>query len=132
MGLISWLVDKFGGPIPVSYNGDLFEEYEDLVGDIYIRELAFLSAVNLVANAVSKCEFKTFTKGKEEKGREYYLWNLEPNKNQNSSVFLHKMISKLYRNNECLVIDQSGQLLVADNFNRSHMRCMKMYLLRYR
>jgi len=118
LGLISWLVDKFGGPIPVSYNGDLFEEYEDLVGDIYIRELAFLSAVNLVANAVSKCEFKTFTKGKEEKGREYYLWNLEPNKNQNSSVFLHKMISKLYRNNECLVIDQSGQLLVADNFNR--------------
>lgn len=118
MGLISWLVDKFGGPIPVSYNGDLFEEYEDLVGDIYIRELAFLSAVNLVANAVSKCEFKTFTKGKEEKGREYYLWNLEPNKNQNSSVFIHKLISKLYRNNECLVIDQSGQLLVADNFNR--------------
>mgnify|MGYP000949105605 FL=1 len=118
MGLISWLVDRFGGPVSVSYNGDLFEEYEDLVGDIYIRELAFLSAVNLVANAVSKCEFKTFTKGKEEKGREYYLWNLEPNKNQNSSVFIHKLISKLYRNNECLVIDQSGQLLVADNFNR--------------
>lgn len=118
MGLISWLVDRFGSPIPVSYNGDLFEEYEDLVGDIYIRELAFLSAVNLVANAVSKCEFKTFTKGKEEKGREYYLWNLEPNKNQNSSVFLHKLISKLYRNNECLVIDQNGQLLIADNFSR--------------
>jgi HK97 family phage portal protein len=118
LGLISWLVDRFGGPVSVSYNGDLFEEYEDLVGDIYIRELAFLSAVNLVANAVSKCEFKTFTKGKEEKGREYYLWNLEPNKNQNSSVFIHKLISKLYRNNECLVIDQSGQLLVADNFNR--------------
>ncbi len=119
MGLISWLVDKFGGPIPVSYNGDLFEEYEDLVGDTYIRELAFLSAVNLVANAVSKCEFKTFTKGKEEKGREYYLWNLEPNKNQNSSVFLHKMISKLYRNNECLVIEQNGQLLVVDSFTRT-------------
>lgn len=118
MGLISWLVDRFGSPTPVSYNGDLFEEYEDLVGDIYIRELAFLSAVNLVANAVSKCEFKTFTKGKEEKGREYYLWNLEPNKNQNSSVFLHKLISKLYRNNECLVIDQNGQLLIADNFSR--------------
>jgi HK97 family phage portal protein len=118
LGLISWLVDRFGSPIPVSYNGDLLEEYEDLVGDIYIRELAFLSAVNLVANAVSKCEFKTFTKGKEEKGREYYLWNLEPNKNQNSSVFLHKLISKLYRNNECLVIDQNGQLLIADNFSR--------------
>ena len=46
------------------------------------------------------------------------MWNLEPNKNQNSSVFLHKLIAKLYRNNECLVIEQNGQLLVADNFIR--------------
>lgn len=123
MGLISWLIDKFGGkPVPVSYDGDLFDEYESLIGDIYIREMAFWSAVNLVANAVSKCEFKTYLNGNEVKGPEYYLWNIEPNKNQNSSVFLHKLISKLYRNNECLVIEQLSekkrQLLIADNFNR--------------
>lgn len=119
MGLISWLIDKFGGsPVPLSYDGDLLGEYESLIGDIYIREMAFWSAVNLVANAVSKCEFKTYLNGKETKGREYYLWNIEPNRNQNSSVFLHKLISKLYRNNECLVIEQNGQLLVADSFIR--------------
>lgn len=110
MGLISWLIDKFGGkPVPVSYDGDLFDEYESLIGDIYIREMAFWSAVNLVANAVSKCEFKTYLNGNEVKGPEYYLWNIEPNKNQNSSVFLHKLISKLYRNNECLVIEQLSE-----------------------
>jgi phage portal protein BeeE len=49
--------------------------------------MAFWSAVNIVANAVSKCEFKTFLNGKEDKGKEYYLWNIEPNKNQNSSDF---------------------------------------------
>ena len=120
MSLISWLIDKFGGkPVSVNFNdADLLDEYASLVGDIYIREMAFWSAVNLVANAVSKCEFKTYLNSREAKGREYYLWNIEPNKNQNSSVFLHKLIAKLYRNNECLVIEQNGQLLVADNFIR--------------
>lgn len=121
MGLISWLKDKFGGaPVPLGGWEGLFEdeEYNALIADTYIREMAFWSAVNLVANAVSKCEFRTFVNGKETKGREYYLWNLEPNKNQNSSAFMHKLIAQLYRKNECLVIEQNGQLLVADDFNR--------------
>ena len=118
LGLISWLIDKFGGkPVPTNFRFDE-DEYASLVFDIYVREMAFWSAVNLVANAVSKCEFKTFLNGEEVKGREYYLWNIEPNKNQNSSRFLNKLIAKLYRDNECLVIEQNGQLLVADNFIR--------------
>lgn len=117
MGLISWLKERLGGgTVPTDVSKEILEEYAALVGDVYIREMAFLSAVNIVANAVSKCEFKTFLKGKETKGREYYLWNVEPNKNQNSSVFLHKLIAKLYRNNECLVVEQGGQMLVADSF----------------
>ena len=120
LGLISWLIDKFSGkPVPVNFSDkDMFDEYASLVFDIYIREMAFWSAVNIVANAVSKCEFKTYLNGKEDKGKEYYLWNIEPNKNQNSSRFLNKLIAKLYRDNECLVIEQNGQLLVADSFNR--------------
>lgn len=117
MGLINWLIDKLGKPVPVNYKGDM-NEVEEILGDTYIREVAFWSAVNMIANAVSKCEFKTFMNGKETKGREYYLWNVEPNKNQNSSRFLNKLIAKLYRDNECLVIEQNGQLLVADAFDR--------------
>ncbi len=94
-------------------------EYASLVGDIYIREMAFWSAVNMIANAVSKCEFKTYINGKEIKGREYYLWNIEPNKNQNSSGFIHKWLSQLYRHNEALIIENNGQLLVADSFTRA-------------
>lgn len=120
MNVISWLMDKLGKKsVPVNFNEkEYYDEYASLVFDVYIRELAFWSAVNLVANAVSKCEFKTFLNGKETKGKEYYLWNIEPNKNQNSSAFLHKLIAKLYRENECLVIEQNGQLLVADSFTR--------------
>lgn len=119
MNIITWLIDKFkGNPVPVNFNDKDVDEYASLVFDVYIREMAFWSAVNIVANAVSKCEFKTYLNNKEIKGKEYYLWNVEPNKNQNSSAFLHKLISKLYRNNECLVIEQNGQLLVADSFTR--------------
>lgn len=117
MGLISWLAEKFkSNPIPVNFNNELIDEYASSVFDVYVREMAFWSAVNVVANAVSKCEFKTFLNGKENKGQEYYLWNIEPNKNENSSQFLRKLIGRLYRNNECLVIEQNGQLLVADSF----------------
>jgi HK97 family phage portal protein len=122
LGFINWLKSLFGSdPIPLTGTDMSIyaDEYSALVGDIYIREMAFWSAVNLIANAVSKCEFKTFVGGKETKGREYYLWNLEPNRNQNSSGFMHQWISQLYRKNECLVIEQNGQLLVADDFVRT-------------
>lgn len=120
MSIITWLADKLGTTkaIPLTGLDDLYEEYETLIADVHIRELAFGSSVNMIANAVSKCEFKTFQNHKEIKQREYYLWNIEPNKNQNSSAFIHKWLYKLYRNKECVIIEHNGQLLVADSFNR--------------
>lgn len=116
LSIISWLSNKLKGtPVPLS-GEDLNTVISEIVAELHIREMAFWSAVNLVANAVSKCEFKTFVEGKEIKGSEYYLWNISPNANQNSSVFIHKWITTLYRENECLIIEQNGQLLVADSF----------------
>ena len=121
IGLITWLKGIFGSdPIPLS-GADLSvysDEYAAIVGDIYIREMAFLSAANLVAKAVSKCEFKTYSNGKEAKDREYYLWNIEPNQNQNSSEFIQKWIYTLFRKNECLIIENKGRLYVADSFTK--------------
>lgn len=121
IGLITWLKGIFGSdPIPLS-GTDLAvysDEYAAIVGDIYIREMAFLSAANLVAKAVSKCEFKTYANGKETKGKEYYLWNTEPNQNQNSSEFIQKWIYTLFRKNECLIIEDKGRLYVADSFSK--------------
>lgn len=86
--------------------------------DLHVRDLCLWSCINMIANLVSKCEFKTFLQGKEAKDREYYLWNVEPNRNQNSSAFIHKWISQLYLNNECLIVEVDGQLLVADSFQK--------------
>jgi HK97 family phage portal protein len=115
LGLVRWIANKMGGSVPLS-GAELDSAIEDYFNEIHIREVAFWSTVNIIANAVSKCEFKTYVQGKETKGSEYYLWNIEPNINQNSSGFIHKWISQLYRNNECLVIDQNGQLLVTDSY----------------
>ena len=117
MGLLTWIRSKL-------FSGEITAELTDeqalfhLMGETYVRELAFWTSVNMIANAVSKCEFKTFQDGREIKESEYYLWNMEPNKNQCSSEFIHKWISQLYRNNEALVIEQNGQLLVADSYDR--------------
>ncbi len=118
MGLISWLSRKLGGSTPMS-GAQINEALEQYFNEVHIREVAFWGTVNLIANAVSKCEFQTYVEGKETKGAEYYLWNIEPNKNQNSSGFIHKWISKLYSENECLIIESNGQLFVADSYIRT-------------
>ena len=90
--------------------------FENTGNELYARELAFWTAINLIANAISKCEFRTFRAHGEIKEQNYYKWNIEPNINQNSSEFLRGIIARLYRFNECLVIEQSGNLLIADSF----------------
>lgn len=120
MSFLSWLITKLGGS--TSLSGTEVKVYADeyalLAGDIYIREMAFLGAANLVSKAVSKCEFKTYVNGKEKKGSEWYLWNVEPNQNQNSSEFIQQLIFQLLRNPKkgALVIEQGGRLYVADDF----------------
>ena len=109
-----WLSGKTAQePEPVT-----FAEFFDLSTDLYIRELAFQSCVNLAGNALSKCEFKTYDGNVEKKGDEYYLWNVEPNQNQNSSAFLHKLVHQLFNNRTALVVQYGGKLHVADSFTR--------------
>lgn len=96
----------------------LDQSIQEAAGNVFLRELAFWTCVEKIGNMLSKCEFRTFVEGKEVFGDEYYLWNYQPNKNQNKSEFLKKAIEKLYRTNELLVIESyDGQLFVADSFN---------------
>lgn len=89
--------------------------------EFQLRDLAFWSCANMIANAVARCEFRTFRGGKEIQEREHYLWNVEPNVNQNSTAFLHKLVAKLLTDDECLVISTRQRegydaLVVADSY----------------
>lgn len=87
--------------------------------EFQLRDMSFWICANMIANAVGRCEFRTFRDGKEIREREHYLWNVEPNVNQNSTAFLHKLVAKLLTDGECLVISTRQRegydaLVVAD------------------
>ena len=88
----------------------------DILGEIYIRELAFNLVVNKIANAISKCQMNIYTDNKRDRNEEWYRWNVSPNPNQSSPVFWAKLIYQLYDNNEALIIPINGNLYVADSF----------------
>lgn len=96
---------------------ELFEAAQEF----RIRELCFMICVDMIANALGKCEVKTYIDRKEVQNREYYMWNVEPNVNQNSSAFIHKWVLRLFSDGEALMISTRGTdgaeaLVVADSY----------------
>lgn len=97
-------------------------EFDVVVGELaaetFYKELAVQACTNLIANAVSRAEFLTFEKGKQTKKDNYYLFNVEPNRNQSASKFWRDAIAELVRNNEALIIQDKGNnsFYVADGF----------------
>jgi len=124
MKFIDWIYSFFGVDKATVY---LTDQATKLEQQLAIEIFAIHSAINLIASSVSKCEFKTYSKGIENKANEYYLWNIEPNKNQNSSQFLQELVSKLLFNNECLVMDINGQLVIADSFHQEEFAIKENY-----
>lgn len=97
----SWLTGKKPKADYVQVScADLLEAAQDF----FVRDLSFLACVDMVANAIGRCEFRTYVGGKETQGHEYYTLNVEPNPNQSSTAFWHKVIYQLFTENEALVI----------------------------
>ena len=90
---------------------------EGLTVEVYFKKLAVQSCINLIANTLSLSEFRTFEGGLETRRDNYYLFNVEPNPNTSASKFWRDVISKLVYNNECLIIQESDHLYVADSWN---------------
>ena len=108
----------------------------DMVGTIALqtmekaafRELAIHIAVSYIANTLSKCEFKTYRDGKEEKGKLYYMLNVSPNPNENSSLFINRFIENYFYDGESLLVEHGGHLYCADTFTVDESRPLKGYV----
>ncbi len=88
------------------------------VHELELCEFALNTGINIIANALSMCEFRTFQNWTEIKGDEYYRWNFQPNINQSSNEFIHKLVWTMIYKNECLVIQNAtGNLVIADSYN---------------
>lgn len=97
---------------------ELFEAAQEY----QVRELCFWVCVNMIANALGRCEVRTFRGGKEIREKEYYLWNVSPNVNQNSTAFWHQLAARLYLDNEALIVntlsrEEMDALVVADSWS---------------
>lgn len=120
MGFWSWLQGKMLGGRTVEISAQTIESFldEEKLSMLTMEEFTIHAAINLIANCISKCEFKTYRNGRAFRGEEHYLWNFEPNKNQNSSQFLQELVARLLYYNECLVIENRGQLIIAQSFTK--------------
>lgn len=87
--------------------------------DAKYKNYALQIAINKLADALALCEFQTFEKSKPVKKDNWYLFNVEPNKNQNQSEFWNKVIYKMvYDDNGALVIwSKDDELIVADDYD---------------
>lgn len=98
--------------------------FRDAVTEFGARQLALNACVNMIANAVGRADFRVFEAGKETQGEVWYRWNIEPNRNQSSSVFLHRLIYKLATTGETLVVSQRRRtedrldMFVADEWEK--------------
>lgn len=114
MNMTEYFLKAFGRQSTINVKTRLEEEFTE----VFFKELATACAINMIANTVSKCEIRTFIKGQPQKRAEYYLWNYEPNQNENSSDFMQHFISNLCYDNEALIVEVNGKLYVADSFSR--------------
>lgn len=103
----------------------------DAAAEVAAYELAWAICVDMVATAIGRCEFRTYRNSTEVQEREAWMWNVEPNLNENSTVFLHKLVSRLYRDNEALVVsfrnrDGYEMVAVADSWEQSEPQVTRL------
>lgn len=110
-----WLSDLFGAARAEQIEADGYRVTDDEI-PLELERAAIQSAVGLIASAVSQCRFRTFLNGQEVMKDDFYQWNYEPNKNQNSTQFLQELIETIIYDNEALVVEVHGQLFIADSF----------------
>jgi HK97 family phage portal protein len=82
------------------------------------KNLAMHIAISYIANTLSKCEIKVYKDGEETKDELYYMLNVNPNPNQNSSQFMNKLLEEYFYKGEALVVPYKNFIYVSDGFMR--------------
>lgn len=101
---------------------------EKILEQLAFKELALYIGISYIANTLSKCEFKTYEKGQEVQNELYYMLNISPNPNENSSQFINKMIENYYYKGHALVLPQGSKIYCADSFNIDDSNPLKEYI----
>lgn len=84
--------------------------YVSVSPSVVYKEMALYTAVSIIANAISACEFKVYNNKKEVKNEDWFRLNIAPNKNENASLFWNRVIFKCVREKEAFVLIKGGEL----------------------
>lgn len=87
------------------------------IDQLAIKELALHIGVSLIANTLSKCEFKTYKDNEEVRERLWYMLNVSPNPNENSSQLINKFVERYYYDHGALLVPQGDKIFCADSFH---------------
>ncbi|EAE5007216.1 phage portal protein [Listeria monocytogenes] len=87
--------------------------------ELSIKKWAIDSCANKIANTLSCAEVITYEKGEEVRKKNWYMFNVEANQNQNATEFWKKAIYKLVYDNEALIFMQDEYIYVADSFTKN-------------
>lgn len=91
---------------------------KDFRGDARYHFFTTKVAINFIAKVISRINFLTFENGKQTKLKNYYMLNIEANKNQSATFFWQELITRLLFEGEALVIIVKDQLFLADSFEK--------------
>lgn len=121
MGFWERLQEVF--PVSKAKQGSVDVAFINIPSVIYIKELAIYTAISLIANAISQSEVLCYKGGKRVRDEDYYSLNIKPNPNESASQFWHKVIEKMYRNEDgALCFISNRNLYCADSFSIKQKR----------
>ncbi|MGI5959008.1 MAG: phage portal protein [Massiliimalia sp.] len=84
-----------------------------------IQQFAMDAAVNMTAAMLSKVCFRTYRKEREILDAESYLWNVEPNPQQNAAQFWRELTEHLFLYGEALAVEYAGGIYLADTYDKA-------------
>jgi len=90
---------------------------QKLLDQLAFKELALYIGISYIANTLSKCEFKTYENGQEVQNKLYYMLNVSPNPNENSSQFINKFIENYFYKGHSLILPHNDMIYCADEFD---------------
>lgn len=101
---------------------------QKLLDNLAFKELALHIGISYIANTLSKCEFKTYENGEEVKEKLYYMLNVSPNPNQNSSQFINQFVERYYYDGSALIVPHNDFIYCADNFDIDDTNPLKEFV----
>lgn len=74
------------------------------------------SAIEMIAKTIAKVDFQYYDGNQKVINEVYYTLNVVPNCNDTGTTFWMRVVRKLFRENECLIVILGKKLYLAKSF----------------